>query len=81
MALSDMGVLVCIQWRDMGQVVLGGGAKVCFFVCNRNASQIPIYFLLLPTAHSVWVEKLLTLWLGSPTGPVVHAPLHLPIKT
>ena len=61
MALSDMGVLASIQWRygNMhGASSFGWGCKSLFvslFVCNRNASQIPIYFLLLPTAQGVWV--------------------------
>ena len=66
----------------MHGVVGVGEAEVCLSVCVFAAigmpAKIPLYFLLLPTAHSVWVGKLLTLWLGSPTGPVVHAPFHLP---
>ena len=50
---------------------------VCFFVIGMPA-KIPLYFLPTSTAHGVRDGKVLSSWLVSPTGDVVHAPFGLP---
>jgi hypothetical protein len=60
-----------------------GEAREClffgfFFVFDRNASLIPIDYLLSSADHAISSANVLICALCSPVGVVVHAPLHEP---
>jgi carbon starvation protein CstA len=48
------------------------------FVFDRNASLIPIDYLLSPADHAISSANVLICALCSPVGVVVHAPLLVP---
>jgi hypothetical protein len=78
---DNIGRTLSIIWKKTTLVPLTvwvGEAHECLFVCDRNASLIPIDYLLSPADHAISSANVLICALCSPVGVVVHAPLLVP---
>jgi hypothetical protein len=81
---DNIGRTLSIIWKknhiDAPYRLGGGSSRVFFFLsfCDRNASLIPIDYLLSPADHAISSANVLICALCSPVGVVVHAPLLVP---
>jgi hypothetical protein len=75
---DNIGHTLSIIWKKttlMPLTVWVGEAREWFFFFYRNASLIPVDYLLSPADHAISSADVLICALCSPVGVVVHAPL------